>query len=108
LGGRVMALMTQCAVKDCLLSLENGDIAHMLEPEYHQDLYTRPAIDAQESEYGAFQISDKGILQRPPNRGKLPEYADDLDEPADLAFIGKLQPGGERLTAEDTSNVAAL
>jgi len=103
-----MALLTRRQASDCVLPLESGEAAHIFEPEFHQDIYVKPIADAQNSKYGAFQILNDGVLKRSPNRGKQPEYADDLDNPASLKFIGKLHSTGKRLTAKDTCNVAAL
>ncbi len=108
-----MALISSRPFNDALLPIPASGktparVAHVLEPEYHQDVYRLPGELAASSKHGAFQVGADGILTREPNRGKQPEYVDDIDEPDTLSFIGKLQSTGERLTADDTTNVAAL
>lgn len=106
-----MALISKRPFKELLLAV-NGDkevnTNHILEPEFHQDLYRESAIQAQKSPHGAFQIGEVGILTRAANRGKQPEYVDDQDDPETLVFIGKISSDGNRLTEADTRNVAAL
>lgn len=107
-----MALISTRPFLDVLLPLGDGlDVsakAHIFEPEFHQDIYRMAGERAKGVAGGAFQLGDPAIIARALNRGKQPEYVDDPDDPDTLRFIGRLTPEGSRLTAADTSNVAAL
>lgn len=81
---------------------------HILEPEYHQDIYTEPIEKAKNSPYGAFQLGDPALIEKQIGRGKQPDYADDIDNIETLEYIGKLQADGSRLTPQDTTNIVAL
>lgn len=105
-----MALISRRPFADALLSLnaDNTEHAHIFEPEFHQDIYRLAGENAKVSPGGAYQLGDDGILVRYPNRGKQPDYVDDLDDPNSILYVGKLMPGGRRLTSNDTTNIAAL
>lgn len=104
-----MALIAQRPFNDSLLPLDsNGGVAHVFEPEFHQDVYRLAGERAQAAAAGAFRLGDEGVLSRLPNRGKQPEYVDDSDDPETLQYIGQLTPEGRRLTDKDTMNIAAL
>lgn len=104
-----MALLTKRPFSDMLLPLGDGKgEAHIFEPEFHQDVYRSAGERAQAGAHGAFQLGDSEYVSAAPNRGKQPDYVDDLDDPETLRFIGKLTHSGTRLTEVETDNVAAL
>jgi type I restriction enzyme M protein len=106
-----MALIVVQSFTEVLLSIGDDasfDKVHILEPEYHQVIYTAPGERARTRKGGSFQIGSEGILTRTPSRGRQPDYVDDPDDPDTMFFIGMLDQDGNRLTDKDTQNIAAL
>lgn len=105
-----MAILTTQPFGEAVLSTTSAAddyIMHVFEPEFHQDIYRKPAEDALNSPHGSFQLDD-AVLTKTIHRGSQPRYVDDLDDPDTLAFIGMMSPTGKRLDSDDTSNVAAI
>ncbi|SEJ05400.1 hypothetical protein [Frateuria terrea] len=107
-----MALVTKRPFVDTLLDLksdEDGVVLqnHILEPEYHQDLY-RLACENAKASSGAFQLGDTARVQRAPNRGRQPDYVDDETDPETLKFQGMLDHYGHIVDGSQTTNVCAL
>lgn len=107
-----MALLTKRPFSDTLLDVRGDDDSisiqnHIIEPEYHQDIYRLACENAKRSE-GSFQLGDLTRVVRAPNRGRQPEYVDDESDPASLQFIGMIDHYGNVVDRNQTSNVCAL
>jgi len=86
--GKTMAIFAIKNMSETLLDLENAESGlfeqnHILEPEYHQDIYALPCIKTSQLP-GAFQVGDSELLLRAPFRGKQPTYADEENDPLSL------------------------
>ncbi|MGE8452379.1 MAG: hypothetical protein ACN6OP_17505 [Pseudomonadales bacterium] len=107
-----MALLSKRPFADSLLDIRSDDDGvifqnHILEPEYHQDVYRLASEQARKSP-GAFQLGDTTKVKRAPNRGRQPEYVDDEADPDTLKFRGMLDHYGNVVEDSKTSNICAL
>jgi len=103
-----MALLTKRKFLDCVLPLdEAGKQVHIFEPEFHQDIYVSACERAAQSK-DAFQLSDKSIVERYPNRGSQPLYADDDDDASSTIYQGMTRNDGTAVSGSETSNICAL
>lgn len=108
-----MALMIKRKMTETFLDLSNPEeglfpLNHILEPEFHQQIYVRACEDTRKQE-GSFRLSGPEVLHRQPNRGLQPQYADDENDPSTLAWEGMVVRDGTRLTRKDGGeNVCAL
>ncbi len=103
-----MALLTTRPVKEVLLRTNKDSVAHILEPEFHQEIYRGAMESAKNASEGSFQLGDEGVLIKPMSRGRQPDYADHLDDPEDLQFEGQMKVDGTRKSSSETENVVAL
>ncbi len=108
-----MALVTIKDMRDALLDLDDAEGGlfkqnHILEPEYHQDVYVLPCVNTARIP-GAYQVGSSQLLTRVPFRGKQPTYADDESDPLSLSFEGMVTATGARLDSDDNKrSVCAL
>ncbi|WP_336066754.1 hypothetical protein [Nitratireductor rhodophyticola] len=103
-----MALLTRRKFADCILPLDD-DIAkvHIFEPEFHQKIYVSACENAAKAK-GAFQLGDTNIVERYPNRGSQPQYADDEDDAGSIIYRGMVRNDGTVVSDKMTTNVCAL
>lgn len=107
-----MALIARRKFADCLLDLKKAEgveqvTNHILEPEFHQDLYRGACEEAARTAH-SFQLGDLEFLERAPNRGVQPSYVDDENDSESLEYIGMPDKLGGYLTATNTTNICAL
>lgn len=108
-----MAIFAIRGMEETILNLEDAEGGlfeqnHILEPEYHQDVYVLPCVETAQLP-GSFQVGDPELLLTPPFRGRQPFYADDESDPLSLKFEGMVTETGERLDDNDgKQNVCAL
>lgn len=103
-----MALLATRKFSEGILALdEDGEKIHIFEPEFHQKIYV-DACESAAKTRGAFQLGDPGIVERYPNRGSQPEYADDDNDPSTIIYRGMVRNDGCIVTDEDTDNICAL
>jgi type I restriction enzyme M protein len=106
--------MAQCAIRkaaESLLSLENKEEAlyknnHILEPEYHQDIYVNVCNNLQKKP-NAFQLTNCKELVGEIHRGIQPKYADDDTDSSTLYWKGMLDETGN-IISDPQANVCAL
>jgi type I restriction enzyme M protein len=108
-----MPLLEVRKAKEAILELPGaeGDLLrwnHVLEPEYHQEIYVEACRAARQSD-GAFQLGDEQHVLCKPFRGMQPQYADDEADVETLEYEGMLLPSGETLDDQGSErNVCAL
>lgn len=107
-----MALCTLTRFEDCYLQAKNNDediviINHILEPEFHQEIYKGACENARLSP-DSFRLGDLNYVKALPNRGTQPKYADDDNDPSSIIYIGMVDNRGNTVTDEQTSNICAL
>ncbi len=106
--------MAQCAVRkavETLLSLDSKDDAlyksnHILEPEYHQDIYVEVCKNLQRKS-NSFQLANCKDLVGEIHRGIQPKYADDDTDLSTLYWQGMLDETGNIIT-DKNANICAL
>jgi len=107
-----MALLTIRSMKDALLTLNDEELEqsenHILEPEFHQDIYVSACQDVAKIP-GAYQLGQARGLVAGPARGSQPSYADDENDPDSLEFEGMITADGSALDYDDGKhNLCAL
>lgn len=103
-----MALMTQRKFVESILTLDSEeDKVHIFEPEFHQKIYVSACENAAKAK-NAFQLGDTSIVERYPNRGSQPQYADDDDDPDSIIYRGMVRNNGSVVSDKETTNICAL
>lgn len=103
-----MALLSSREFGKGILAVGSGDEkVHIFEPEFHQDVYVHACENASKAK-NAFQLGDKSIVERSPNRGSQPTYADDADDPNSVIFRGMVRNDGSLVEDPETSHICAL
>ncbi|SFQ22831.1 hypothetical protein [Tranquillimonas alkanivorans] len=103
-----MPLLATRPFSEVFLELQGeGGRKHILEPEYHQDIYREASVRASETE-GAFQLADLNVVERPISRGVQPVYVDDESDPSSLSYVGMIREDGSTVQDGETDGICAL
>ena len=103
-----MALVSIRKFSEGVLDLvDEGEKVHIFEPEFHQEIYVGACHSAAKKPE-AFQLSNSKHVDRYPNRGNQPDYADDDDDPGTIIYQGMIRNDGSVVPTDETSNICAL
>lgn len=107
-----MALNVVKGIKNSILKLDNPEeglfkVNHILEPEFHQEIYAG-ICDELEKTKNSFQIGSCKKIIKYPQRGTQPKYDDDESEPSSLSFWGMLKDDGKEVKDNKINNICAL